>query len=78
MSNEILDEIRAVRDALAAEFNYDAQALSDALTRQSQLAGRETVRFPSKPPLDDEFFLSETVHGAFVSDASPQPAIMPN
>ena len=48
--SDVLAEIRAVRDELAARHNGDAWALSLVLAERSRLAGRTVVRFPPRKP----------------------------
>jgi len=47
---DVLAEIRAVRDELARRHGDDAWALSRALVERSRLAGRVVVRFPAREP----------------------------
>jgi hypothetical protein len=47
---DVLAEIRAFRDGLAARHGSSAEALSRALAERSQAAGRKVVRFPPRPP----------------------------
>ena len=47
---DVLADIRAVRDELAARHGGDAWALSLALTERSRIAGRMVVRFPPRKP----------------------------
>ena len=47
---DVLADIRAVRDELAARHGGDAWALSRALAERSQAAGRILVRFPPRVP----------------------------
>ena len=47
---DVLADIRAVRDELAARYGGDAGALSLALAERSRIAGRMVVRFPPRTP----------------------------
>lgn len=47
---DVLADIRAVRDELAARYGGDAWALSRALAERSRAAGRTVVRFPPRDP----------------------------
>ena len=48
---DVLAEIRAVRDELARRHGDDAWALSRALAERSRVAGRVVVRFAARQPL---------------------------
>jgi hypothetical protein len=45
----IIDEVRAIRDAIAREHNYDIDAIFDTYRAQERASGRVYVTFPSKP-----------------------------
>jgi hypothetical protein len=47
---DILAEIRAVRDAMAARHGGDAAALAREMAERSRVAGRTLVSFPPRPP----------------------------
>jgi hypothetical protein len=40
----IVDEVRAVRDTIAREYDYDVKKLADALREEQRKGGREVVR----------------------------------
>jgi hypothetical protein len=44
----IVEEVRKVRDALAARFNYDLNALFDHLKELERTSGRKYVSYPPK------------------------------
>lgn len=46
----IVEEIRGVRDAHAARFNYDLDAIVNDLREQERKSGRKLVSLPPKPP----------------------------
>lgn len=46
----IVEEIRRIRDAHAAKFGYDLQAIYEDLKRQERESGHEIVSFPPKRP----------------------------
>ena len=49
MQNDpIVDEVRKVRDAHAAKFNYDLDAIYRDLKAQELAGGRRFVRFPPR------------------------------
>ncbi len=46
----IVEEVRRVRDAYAARFNYDLRAMFEDLKKQERESGRTlTVREPKRP-----------------------------
>lgn len=50
----IVEEVRRIREAYAAKFNYDLEAIFQDLKQQERESGRTFVSFPprriSKPP----------------------------
>lgn len=48
--NDVLIEIRTIRDELAARHGGDAHSLSRALIERTRAAGRAVVRFPAREP----------------------------
>lgn len=47
-SDSIIDEVRAVRDAIAKRFDYDIDRLAEALKAREAKSGRKIVRFPPR------------------------------
>ena len=47
-NDPILEEIRLLREARAAKFNYDVDALFDDLERRERESDREFVSYPPK------------------------------
>ena len=45
----IVEEVRAIREAYAARFQYDLQAIYRDLKAQERQHGWQTVSFPSRP-----------------------------
>ncbi len=45
MNDPIVDEIRRIRDAHAAKFNYDPDAIFRDIKEQEKLSGRKYVSF---------------------------------
>jgi hypothetical protein len=45
----IVEEVRAIRDAYAARFKYDLQAICRDLKAQEHQCGWQTVSFPPRP-----------------------------
>jgi hypothetical protein len=48
--DEIVEEVRAAREKLLAECNFDLDALAERLRRQQETAGRSSVSFPRRVP----------------------------
>ena len=55
-SDPIVDEVRRIRDAHAAKFNYDLKAIFQDIREQEKRSGRKYVSFadngvaPNQPP----------------------------
>ena len=47
-TDPIIAELRAVRDAHAARFNYDVKAIFRDLQARQKASGREYVSYPAK------------------------------
>lgn len=47
-SDSIIDEVRAIRDAIAKEYEYDVDKLAEALKAREAKSGREIVRLPPR------------------------------
>jgi hypothetical protein len=47
-SDPIIDEVRAARDAIAKEFEYDIDKLAEALKVREAKSGRKVVRLPPR------------------------------
>lgn len=48
MNDPIVDEVRQVRDAHAARFNYDLDAIFRDIKEQEKKSGRKFVSFPPR------------------------------
>jgi hypothetical protein len=49
--NPIVDEVRAVRDAIAKEYDYDIAKIAEAVRAREVKSGRTFVRLPPRKPL---------------------------
>ena len=49
-SNPIVDEVRAVRDAIAKEYGYDIAKIAEAVRAREASGGRTFVRLPPRKP----------------------------
>jgi hypothetical protein len=58
----IVEEVRAIREAYAAQFNYDLQAIYRDLKAQEHQSGRQTVSFPPRPAKPVERTVGPRVH----------------
>jgi hypothetical protein len=47
----IVDEVRAARDAIAKESDYDVEKLAQAIKAREAQSGRKFVRLPPKKPV---------------------------
>ena len=48
MKDPIVDEVRAVREAVACEYGYDVKKLVATLREQQEKSGRKVARQPSR------------------------------
>jgi hypothetical protein len=46
--DSIVDEVRAIRDEYARQFNYDVQAMCRDLKEQERASGRKTLSLPPR------------------------------
>jgi hypothetical protein len=49
-TDQIVEETRKVREAYAAQFNYDLEAIYHHIKQQEQHSGHELVTLPAKRP----------------------------
>lgn len=49
-SNPIVDEVRAVRDAIAKEYDYDIAKIAKAVRAREAASDRTFVRLPPRRP----------------------------
>ncbi len=57
----IVEEIHQIRQAYAAQFNYDLDAIYRDIKRQEQESGREFVTLPAKKPSAEVSSAGESV-----------------
>jgi hypothetical protein len=76
MNDPIVDEVRRVRDAHAAKFNYDLDAIFQDIKEQEKKSG---LKFESYPPrkLEPDPALPPTGPAIPVSADSTSPAAAP-
>lgn len=48
--DDVLLQVRGVREAYAQQFGYDLQAIHRDLKEQEQASGRRVVSLPPRPP----------------------------
>jgi hypothetical protein len=53
MNDPIVDEVRRVRDAHAARFNYDLDAIYDDIKERERLSGRTFVPPPDRTSVQE-------------------------
>ena len=62
-TDPIISEVRAVRDAHAARFDYDMAAIFQDIRAMQDTSGREYVRYPARPAVaSDAASASDTQH----------------
>jgi hypothetical protein len=49
--DEIVEEVRAAREAYAREFNYDIRAMCKDLRERQATSGHKVVSFPPRKPV---------------------------
>ena len=47
-SDPIIAELRAVRDAHAARFNYDVKAIFEDIRAMQEISGGDYIRYPAR------------------------------
>ena len=47
--NDVIREVRRIREAYARQFDYDLQAIHRDLKSQEQASGRRVVSLPPRP-----------------------------
>jgi hypothetical protein len=75
-SDPIVDEVRRIRDAHAAKFNYDPKAIFRDIKEQEKRSGRKYVSFAddtieTKPRVAPNHALQPTGPASTVSDSTP-------
>lgn len=50
--NPIIEELRAVRDEMAKECDYDVERLAQLIKARELQSGREVVRRPPREPVE--------------------------
>ena len=48
-TDPILDELRAIRDAMAAEADFDPERLAESVRQREEASGRQFVTLPPRP-----------------------------
>lgn len=66
--DDVLLEIRKVREAYAQQFGYDLQAIHRDLKAQEQASGRRIVSLPPRRPKPT----TANRHGSYTANASGQ------
>ena len=47
----IVEEVRAIRDELAAQFDYDVRAIAEDARKRQEQSGHKVVSLPPKRPV---------------------------
>ncbi len=78
-SDPIVEEVRRIRDAYAARFNYDLRAIYRDLKEQEKRCGRKVVSCSKDPPRDEADRVPPSVGPAqTVSDTAPMQQTSPS
>ena len=51
LKDPIVEEVRRIRDELAARFDYNIEAIVENARKEQKAAGRKTVSFPPRKPM---------------------------
>lgn len=51
IKDPIVEEVRRVRDKLAARFDYNIEAIIENARKEQEASGRKTVSFPRRKPV---------------------------
>lgn len=49
-TDSVIDEVRAIRDAIAREHDYDLASICRVIRERTLAAGVQTVTLPARPP----------------------------
>ena len=50
-NDPIVEEVRRIRDELAARFDYNIEAIVENARKEQKASGRKTVSFPPRKPV---------------------------
>jgi hypothetical protein len=53
VTDPIVDEIRAIRERLAAQFGFDVHAIAEDARRRDAVGDRKVVRLPPRRPMGE-------------------------
>ena len=53
-TDPIIAELRAIREAYAARFDYNVEAMFRDIRARQEASGREYVRLPARPTIGDK------------------------
>jgi hypothetical protein len=76
MNDPIVEEVRRVRAAHAARFNYDLDAIFQDLKEQEKRSGRQFIRGASRPAAANQA-VQPTGAASSDSSCSPSPQATP-
>ena len=72
-ADPIVDEVRAIRDAIAKEHGYDIDAIFEAFRRMEETSGRPHVIPPTpKAPNSHDSTLSEEAQQGIAAGSAPR------
>jgi hypothetical protein len=70
-SDPIVDEVRRVRDAYAARFNYDLRAIFRDLKEKEKRSGRKLVSYASDASNSESEQSSKSIELATIASCTP-------
>jgi hypothetical protein len=74
MNDPIVDEVRKIRDAHAARFNYDLDAIFRDIKEQEKKSGRQFVSFPARKAEPNQTSQPTGPAGVIHQDSTPSEA----
>ena len=64
MRDQVISEIRKIREAYAEKFNYDVYAMLRDLKERQSKSGRKTVSLPSKRSKSTVYTINTTIQNS--------------
>ena len=72
-TDPIIAELRAIREAYAARFDYNVEAMFRDIRARQEASGREYVRLPARPTIGDKKPRDLDTHGSASDPRPPAP-----
>lgn len=74
MRDPIVEEIRKVREAYAARFNHDLDAMYEDIRKQEELSGRTFIRLPPRKAIPSRRWGRPIASADEQTSEQPQPS----